>query len=387
MRTSDQTMTIMNNRAQTLWSDRGGADLIAKQTGGFLISNSNDFGIERVMEDQRGYYLLGYRPSDQTFNRRFHHIKLQLKARGMTVRTREGFYGVSEDDARQAELTTGDRMNTALMSPFGASDITVHLSACFVNEVQNGNLLRAFLSIDPAGLTFTEEADGSRFASFDLSGILFGDNGRVIGRKDLKGTLKLRGPSYENAVRNGFGYSLDIPVKQAGPIQFRVAIRDSSSSHIGAAGQFIAVPDLKNGRLALSGIVTRNAKTAVSNNLSGSQEGAVASGPAMRRFSQGSTVAFGYAIYNAMIEKSTHLPNLSVQTRVFREGKSVFSSKATPLDLQGQNDLQRITGASVLQLGPELSPGDYVFQVMITDQLAPENRRMASQSIDFEVIK
>ena len=35
---------------------------IADQTGGLAIENTNDFnfGISRILDDQRGYYLLGY---------------------------------------------------------------------------------------------------------------------------------------------------------------------------------------------------------------------------------------------------------------------------------------------------------------------------------------
>ena len=32
-------------------------------------------------------------------------------------------------------------------------------------------------------------------------------------------------------------------------------------------------------------------------------------------------------------------------------------------------------------------PGEYVLQVIVTDQLAPEKRRTATQWIDFEIVK
>jgi hypothetical protein len=34
-----------------------------------------------------------------------------------------------------------------------------------------------------------------------------------------------------------------------------------------------------------------------------------------------------------------------------------------------------------------LQPGEYVLQVVVTDALAPEKRRTATQWIDFEVVK
>jgi hypothetical protein len=55
-------------RTNEAYQSRQGADLIAKQTGGFLIKNSNDFGLQKIMTDQEGYYLIGFRPGEETFD-------------------------------------------------------------------------------------------------------------------------------------------------------------------------------------------------------------------------------------------------------------------------------------------------------------------------------
>jgi hypothetical protein len=91
---------------------------LARQTGGRLIYNTNDIGgsLRRVMEDQKGYYLIGYRPGGETFNRRFHKISVRVKRPGLTARTRTGFYGVTDEDARPAPPTARDQTLTALMS-------------------------------------------------------------------------------------------------------------------------------------------------------------------------------------------------------------------------------------------------------------------------------
>src|SRR5688572_33145354 len=72
----DQSNSVMAARSRTLFDRRAGGDMIARQTGGFQIRNSNDYQSGRVLEDQTGYYLIGYRPGEETFNRRFHKIKI-----------------------------------------------------------------------------------------------------------------------------------------------------------------------------------------------------------------------------------------------------------------------------------------------------------------------
>jgi VWFA-related protein len=387
--------TVIESRSAILFSGREGSELMARQTGGFLVRNSNDFGIDRVMDDQRGYYLLGYRPSEQTFNRRFHQIKARVKQRGLTLRTRAGFFGVTEDEARPPELASRDKMNLALMSPFGGSDINLRLTTFFANEAPVGSLLRSFLYLDARDLTFTDNSDGTREATFALSSVVFGDNGKVLSQQDRNATLRLSQESYERAQREGIVYSFDMPVKGFGAFQFRVAVRDQTSARIGAAGQFVALPNLRKDRLALSGIVIHNddksqaqpSSLPLSKAPANDVGGDVSNGPAVRQFRQGSNLIAAFAVYKALLDKTTNLPRLTTQTRIFRDGKLIFTGDPTPLDVQGQPDLQRLIAGSRFYVGPELAPGDYVLQIIVEDHLGKEKSRIATQWIDFEVVK
>jgi hypothetical protein len=40
-----------------------------------------------------------------------------------------------------------------------------------------------------------------------------------------------------------------------------------------------------------------------------------------------------------------------------------------------------------VRLGNELIPGEYVLQITVTDPLADEKHRVATQWIDFEIVK
>jgi hypothetical protein len=183
-------------------------------------------------------------------------------------------------------------------------------------------------------------------------------------------------------------------VKQPGAFQFRVAVRDGGSSRIGTAGEFVEIPDLHSGQLSLSGIVVRDAadlpqegsEAAARPSSPGAALGASAA-PALRRFRQGSDLIFAFAIYNARLDDATLLPQLSTQTRVFREGQPIFTGDTTRLESAGQPDLRRLASASRLQLGAALLPGEYVLQIIVTDSLGKEKSRVATQWIDFEVVK
>jgi hypothetical protein len=264
----------------------------------------------------------------------------------------------------------------------------VRLTTFFVDEAASGTLLRSFVYVDAGDLTFSEEADGWRVAKVDLRGVLFGDNGKIVAQQDQTGAFRVRGPQYQRALSDGLVYGFDLPVKQRGALQFRVAVRDSASSRIGAAGQFVEVPDLRKGELALSGIFARGLtprKDAAATSQSDPQDEAepLAAGPGVRRFRQGSSVIFAYAIYNAELKSPG---GLTAQMRVYREGKDIYIGNPVPVNTEGQTDLSRIVGASALQLGSEMAPGEYVVRIIITDS-SSKKPRSASQWIDFEIIK
>jgi VWFA-related protein len=92
---------MMARRHDALLQTQDGLRYVAGQTGGFAVVNNNDMpgAFRRVLEDQRGYYLIGFQPSGDTFypNRGFRRVKVKVTRRGLRVRTRAGFYGVATE--------------------------------------------------------------------------------------------------------------------------------------------------------------------------------------------------------------------------------------------------------------------------------------------------
>jgi VWFA-related protein len=82
---------------------------IAEQTGGLAVFSTNDLagGLARIVNDLSGYYLIGYVPDQATFESRpgpprFHSVKVEVKRPGLKVRSRKGFYGVTDEFVAQA---------------------------------------------------------------------------------------------------------------------------------------------------------------------------------------------------------------------------------------------------------------------------------------------
>ena len=64
-----------------------------------------------------------------------------------------------------------------------------------------------------------------------------------------------------------------------------------------------------------------------------------------------------------------------------------FTGKEQVFKIENPPDLKRLGLSGALLLGSEMVPGEYVFQVIVTDSLADQKHRLSSQWIDFEVVK
>ena len=381
-----QINALMRARTRLVQSRREGADLIARQTGGFLVRNSNDFQLKRILEDQSGYYLLGYRPSEETFNKTFHKIKAKVKRSGMTLRTRYGFFGVSAEEVANVKARpAAEKTNIALMSPFGSQDINIELLTLFANDKTTGSILRSFLYIDAQDLTFTPDAEGANVAKIDVNGILFGDNGAIADRHSQTVSMRLRGELYERALRTGIVLKFDMPVKKPGTYQFRVAARDVGSSRIGAAGEFVSIPNLNDKQLALSGILLRLAVPNEAGLTSPNQENNTPS--TLRSFAAGSRIEFACVIYNAISDPGSQRAKLEIEARVFQDDKVVFIAPPAVLEVGNQPDLTRLFAKGEIPLDMSLQPGTYYLQIRVTDLQTKEKRDSISQWVSFEIVK
>jgi VWFA-related protein len=403
-----------------------GMSYLARRTGGLFNHNTNDIGrgLVRMLDDQRGYYLIAYRPDEsifdpQTGKPRFHKIEVKVKRAGLKVRSRTGFIGVTDEEVRRGAHDRNTQLSNAYASLFTADGVDMRLTSIFSNEPKTGSAMRSLLYIDARDLSFSNgaesweraaEAGGARQAVIDILATTFDGDGRVVDQHDLRQTIQVSGNDYQRLLRRGLEYVLNVPVKKAGAYQLRVAVRDATSHRIGSASQFIEVPNLGKNRLTMSGIVLKGtdpteekqaaalaaqtssalappAKEADAANLE-EEEPAVQPGPAVRRIARGMMLDYGYHIYNAQLDPATRQPQLQTQLRLFRDGQQIYTSNPTPFDTTGQTDFKRLLAGGRLGIGPQLPPGEYVLQIVVTDPLAKNiKHRAATQWIDFEIVK
>lgn len=403
--TPQQISEVPAQRSQDVFNSQDGLVLLAHDTGGLFLHNNNDLDgeVRQALADSQGYYLIGYHPAASTFDEKtgqpkFHQVTIRMKRAGLHVRTRTGFYGTSDRMTEAVPHTRQAQLAHALNSPFSSGHIHVRLTTLFSNAAARGSFLNSMLYIDSKDLKFEDEPDDWHKAVIDIVAVTFGDNGQAVDNSDRTFTVRVRGDTYRQVLKSGLVYSVHHPVKKPGAYQMRVALRDAGSEETGSASQFVEVPDVSKGHLTLSSIVLQedrpkpaapaaSAAPAPPTSASGEQEGEAASdlgSPAVRIFKPGTSLIYGFQVLNADTNSSKQA-ELELQTRLFRDGVQVYAGKPMPLVSTNQPDPKRLIGGGAMRLGPNMKPGDYTLQIVVTDKLAKDKFQTASQWMDFEV--
>lgn len=384
-------------RRESFNLEQDGLKSIAERTGGLSIRNTNDFsgGMDRASEDQKGYYLIAYRPDASTFDpqkgsQQFNSLKVTVKGHGnLSVRTRNGFLGVVDKRSTPAQPTRAEQLTAALQSPVGTDGIKLRLTSLFANEPDSGSTMRSLLHLDARDLSFTQEGDGSWAATIDLVAATLGIDGSMANQVTKNQTIRVRDDKYQQFLQDGLIYTMDLTLIKPGPYELRIAIRDSVSGKLGSARQFVEIPDLEKRYLALSGVVVsgrepnRDTSIATPNSDPGLS---AANGPAVRRFRRGMTLDYGFVIYNAAIDPAAGSPHLSVEMHLYRDGRAIFNGKPQAVTLQQQRDLQRIATGGSVKLDDKLPSGWYSLEVVVVDALAKKSRNTSTQWVDFEIV-
>jgi hypothetical protein len=322
---------------------------------------------------------------------------IRLKRPDLRIRHRSGFFGLTDEEiGLTPNQTLQEGFLSALISPFSENGIGLRVNALFGNDARQGSYLRTLIHVQAKDLKFTDEPDGNKKAVFNIAAYTFGDNGNPIDTVSKTYELSVKPDLYQEWMEKGFVYQITLPVKKPGAYQLRVALRDEQGEKIGTISQIVEVPNLKNDRLFLSGMMLQSITPeqlreiekgqirTVNSNQSDQPDAQTDS--SLRRFPRNVLLQYAYTVFNARLDQ-TKSPQLQAQTRVFHNGKIYFEGKPIMLDTKGQTDGERLKFNGVISLPANMDQGEYVLQIIIIDLLAEDKKRFASQWIDFEIIK
>jgi VWFA-related protein len=359
--------------------ERGGGIFLSSQTGGFMLFDTNDIGraIGQVLNDSNGYYLLGFAPPEEAFERygngkpRFNRITVKVLKPGLKVRSRSGFFGES-GAADGGPVSQGSELLAALDSPFRSDGVGVDVTCSFMKAGRNLPSIRASMIVRARDLTL-EGPVHNRSAIIHLLIRAYGVNGPDLDRSaDKMLRVSLNEEGYQRALKYGLVYAMEVEVAKPGPYRVRVALRDEASGRVGTASQYLVVPNLNGHRLALSGLIFPG---------SYGRDDDIVPAPSPIAFVPGGSAKFAFEVFGA----GEHAKTLQSQVRLYHDGAKVYEGPVRPLETGSK--LVHGEGFAKEELGipAGLAAGDYELQEEIAEQKPGGKVVRASQWAELHV--
>ena len=330
--------------------------ILSDETGGRAIVNQNDLGpgLQQMLDDASGYYLLGYNSTAAPTDGEFHEIEVRLKRPDLRVRAREGYWAVTVRDVERS-------LTTRAHEPPKAVDVALSALA----EPRRGRLVRTWVGTSRAEngrtqVTFVWEPTEERGRRDSASRVLvtaMGDTGgayfrgrvpeqaRSPGRRSSRRRSRRAAPAPPPVTRVVFE-------ADPGTMQMNLAIEGEAGEVLDRDRDEIVVPDFTAPELVLSTPYFVRARNALEFNALVSDWDAQPT--VARDFRRTDRLLLRFDVYapgDAAADLEANLLN--------RGGDTMF-----PLDVTASDD----GGVSrQVELAPSfLPPGEYIIEIRVT---------------------
>lgn len=228
-----------------------GLEITAELTGGFAITNTNDFagGISHIISDLDNYYLLGFYPAD-TKSSGFRALGVSVSVPGVTLRFRQGYeVGPAPPPPKGAT----DPLTALAMGMTAKRDLPLRITATAFPGNARIARVAATVEISVPGRDL-EDADGRVSDEIKYS-LLVADmkTGKVV--KQLSNTAKVSSSKGDGGAPSLVSYQMPMtPDLPPGRYQLRASAISAKLSRSGSVYLDLEVPDFTKDAVMLSGL-------------------------------------------------------------------------------------------------------------------------------------
>jgi VWFA-related protein len=347
--------------------ESAGSETLADETGGFTVRNTNDLvgATERIAEESRVFYLLGFYPAEGKSPREWRKLKVEVSKPGLKVRARKGFsLRAAAEEARKAsgkseKKKDKDKDKVEPSAPVARALESVHAidgiplrAATFVMDPRADGKTHVLVDVElnTGSLRFETQGD-ERIAHVEVSvAAIHRDSGKGFIHDD---PLAITAASGETPGWRGLVREFELP---SGVSQARVVVRDTTSGAVGAVTQRFEVPVPGTLRLS-SPILTDHVEPAQDGR--GRPRAALT---AHRTFVAAGGLYCEFEVFGASRDQTTGLPRVAAGLEVrAADGRVVRRADPTPITTDENGRVVRLLGMPLAGMAD--GPYDLVLQV------------------------
>ena len=179
-------------------------------------------------------------------------------------------------------------------------------------------MVDAVIHFDARQISVIHDMQDMYQGSLQLRTAAYTDDGRATVPMMTVSKIAMRPAEYRYGIEHGLRLSFQITLPGPGAWQIRAVVADGTSDRVGSAAQFVEIPNVKLGSLAMSGLVLRGNTSAGANAPADPN-----ADPDVRIFKPGGRYTFSYAVFGVLAGKDKQSA-LEVRTRIFANGRIVF---------------------------------------------------------------
>jgi VWFA-related protein len=190
---SARPMTMQLERSEDVLrlNPKSGLSELSASTGGFLISDTNDFsiGLRRIDEDLRTHYVLAYTPKNSNLDGKFRQINVKLSRGGLDVQTRKGYYALPSTGS--SPVLDYEAAALAAMSSSSTTNPFTLRSLSFNFPVSDDAALTPVLAEVPAKeFTYTPNSATKTYSTdFTIIALIKNESGQTVSKLSRHYTL------------------------------------------------------------------------------------------------------------------------------------------------------------------------------------------------------
>ena len=346
-------------------SARDSLRAIADVTGGFAVTNSNNFGpaFDRIVRENSAYYILGFYSTNDKRDGKYRRLNVRVKRPGVEVRARDGYLAPTGRPPAPPSVTRtiSPALADAIGSPLAIPDVPLRLSAVPYKGTDDTAAVAVAVEIDASGIVL-EENNGIFTGKLEVAYAATNALGKVFPGDRHYVTLTLKPDTYQRVKGSGFRVLLE-PRLPPGRYQLRVGA-GNTGGRAGSVVYDLEVPDFTKGALVMSGVSLTSVgqSTVQTARLKDPLNGLLpAPMTATRNFAADDTLAIYTEVYEPGRRAAAHTVDMKFELRA-DEGRVVTtrSEERSSKELEGKPG-----GYGFLTELPlnGLTPGIYVIHV------------------------
>jgi len=238
--------------------------MLAEQTGGTLIANTNDFKapIRKVSEDAQSYYEITYDPQIEKYDGKFRKVAVKTDVANLRVQSRAGYFALPPNLTQGAPLLAAYEVPLLqaldaqpLKNDFGFQSAAMHFRS------SSGTVCEVVVDIPVGGLTFEENKQAGYFdGKLAYVAIVKDADGQVV--KKLRQEVPMRVTPDKLAAYKASSHFIYNEGVSLGPGRYTLetAVLDMPSQKVSARKAIFTVPAPSDSLSMSSVTLIRNTK-------------------------------------------------------------------------------------------------------------------------------